>query len=136
MADLRMPEVDRIILSGNLTRDPELTHTSGGTALCKFAIAHNTRYKTKEGESHEDTFFINVTVWGKFGESLNGYLRKGHPVIVEGRLSSSEWEDRKSGEKRQAFDIVADKVHSLAWQEIGENAGATKKDEDADEIDF
>ena len=117
MADLRMPDLNKVFIAGNLTRDPELQYLQSGTGLCKFGLAVNRRYRTKEGEQREETFFINVTVWGKSAEYCGENLKKGKPVLVEGRLQGSEWEDKKTGQKRTSLDIVADRVSQLSWED-------------------
>lgn len=117
MPDLRMPELNKVIIAGNLTRDPELQYLQSGTGLYKFGIAVNRRYKTKEGEQREDTFFINVTVWGKSAEYCGENLKKGKPVLIEGRLQGNEWEDKTTGQKRSAIEIVADRVSQLSWDD-------------------
>lgn len=117
MADLRMPDLNKIFIAGNLTRDPELQYLQSGTGLCKFGLAVNRRYRTKEGEQREETFFINVTVWGKSAEYCGQNLKKGKPVLIEGRLQGNEWEDKTTGQKRTSLDIVADRVSQLSWED-------------------
>ena len=115
MADLRMPDLNTIIIAGRLTRDPELKYTGGGRAYCQVAIANSRRYKTKEGEQREETVFIEGTVWDKFAEYIGEKLRKGRPVLIEGRLSQEEWEDKKTGEKKRATRIRIDRLTPLDW---------------------
>ena len=123
MADLRMPNVNRVTLAGNLTRDPELRYISSGMAVCKLGMAVSNKYKTKTGETREDTLFINVTVWGASGEYCGEHMKKGAPVFVEGRLKMNEWEDKTSGQKRSTIEVTADRVQSLAWEDRGSGGG-------------
>ncbi len=105
-------ELNKIYLVGNLTRDPELRYTGGGTAVCDLRLASNRRYRRggDSGEMVEETCFVDVVVWGRSGENCNQYLRKGNPVLVEGRLKFDQWTSQE-GQKRSKHTIVADRVH-------------------------
>ena len=108
-----MANINRVVLVGNLTRDPELRHTPSGTAVCKLRIAVNSRQKdSSTGEWCEKPNYFDVTVWGNQGESCAQYLSKGRPVGVDGRLDWCEWE-AQDGTKRQAVEIIADSVQFL-----------------------
>src|SRR5579864_5407995 len=108
-----MANINRVVLVGNLTRDPELRHTPSGTAVCKLRIAVNTRQKDQAtGEWGDKPNYFDVTVWGNQGESCAQYLAKGRPVGVDGRLDWREWESQ-DGSKRQAVEIIADSVQFL-----------------------
>ena len=104
--------INRVVLTGNLTRDPVLRNTSSGTPVCGLRIASNTRRKTSGGEWVDKPNYFSVTVWGAQGENCAQYLSKGRPVAVDGRLEGREWEG-KEGNKRQAVDIIADSVQFL-----------------------
>ncbi len=105
--------INRVVLVGNLTRDPELRQTPSGTAVCKLRIAVNTRQKNNEtGEWGDKPNYFDVTVWGNQGESCAQFLSKGRPVAVDGRLDWREWE-AQDGQKRQAVEIIADTVQFL-----------------------
>jgi single-strand DNA-binding protein len=105
--------INRVVLVGNLTRDPELRHTPSGTAVCSLRIAVNTRRKdAATGEWGEKPNYFDITVWGNQGENCAQYLSKGRPVAVDGRLEWREWE-AQDGTKRQAVEIVADSVQFL-----------------------
>jgi single-strand DNA-binding protein len=105
--------INRVVLVGNLTRDPELRHTPSGTAVCSLRLAVNTRRKdAATGEWGEKPNYFDVTVWGNQGENCAQYLSKGRPVGVDGRLEWREWE-AQDGSKRQAVEIVADSVQFL-----------------------
>jgi single-strand DNA-binding protein len=119
-----MANINRVVLVGNLTKDPELRHTPGGAAVCSLRLAVNTRRKDAgTGEWTEKPNYFDVTVWGNQGESCAQYLAKGRPVAIDGRLEWREWE-AQDGTKRQAVEIVADSVQFLGGRDAGgENAG-------------
>jgi len=130
--------INRVVLTGNLTRGTELRATSGGTAVCKLRIAVNTRRKDPStGEWGEKPNYFDVTVWGAQGENCATYLQKGRPVAIDGRLEWREWEG-ENGQKRQAVDIIADSVQFLGSREGGENGGrfTPQSDVPADTADF
>lgn len=114
MSDLRLPDLNRVTLAGRLTRDPELRFLPSGMPLCKLGLAVSRVYK-KDGEKHEEKLFINVTVWGKSGEYCNEHMKKGYPVLVEGRLRANDYTD-KEGNKRTGFEISAERVQQLSWE--------------------
>ena len=133
-----MANINRVIITGNLTRDPELRHTGGGTAVCSLRVAVNTRRKDQStGEWVDKPNFFDVTVWGAQGENCAQYLSKGRPVAVDGRLEWREWET-ENGQKRQAIDIIADSVQFLGSREGSENGGrfTPQSDVPADTGDF
>jgi single-strand DNA-binding protein len=129
--------INRVVLTGNLTRDPELRNTSGGTAVCKLRIACNTRRRDPSGEWVDKPNYFDVTVWGAQGENCAQYLSKGRPVAIDGRLEWREWEDQ-SGNKRQSVDIIADSVQFLGSREDGGNGSrfTPQSDVPADTGDF
>ena len=116
-----MAAINRVVLVGNLTRDPELRHTPSGTAVCSLRVAVNTRRKDETGQWTDKPNYFDVTVWGQQGEACAQYLSKGRPVAVDGRLEWREWE-AQDGSKRQAVDIVADSVQFLGGRMEGETA--------------
>lgn len=113
-----MSDFNRVILVGNLTRDPELRYTPSGQAVCNLGLAINREFKDKQDQKQKDTTFLRVTVWGKQGESCGTYLKKGRPVLVEGRLQSSNWED-KDGKKMSSVEVVAERVQFLGGRDNG-----------------
>jgi single-strand DNA-binding protein len=118
-----MANINRVVLVGNLTKDPELRHTPSGTAVCKLRLAVNTRQKDPQGNWGDKPNYFDVTVWGNQGESCAQYLSKGRPVGVDGRLDWREW-DAQDGSKRQAVEIIADTVQFLGSREGGGGGGA------------
>ena len=130
--------INRVVMTGNLTRDPELRSTNSGTSVCGLRIACNTRRKDGSGNWVDKPNYFDVTVWGAQGENCAQYLQKGRPVAVDGRLEWREWEDKETGRKRQAVDIIADSVQFLGSREGGENGGrfTPQSDVPADTGDF
>jgi single-strand DNA-binding protein len=129
--------INRVVLTGNLTRDPELRNLPSGMAVCSLRIACNTRRKDNTGNWVDKPNYFDVTVWGAQGENCAQYLAKGRPVAVDGRLEWREWDD-KEGHKRQSVDIIADSVQFLGSREGGENGGrfTPQSDVPADTGDF
>jgi single-strand DNA-binding protein len=119
---LAASNVNVVVITGNLTRDPELRHTGGGTAVCELRVAVNSR--RKEGNDWVDKpNYFDVVVWGAQGENCSTYLTKGRPVAVEGRLDWREWEAKDGGGKRQAVQIVANTVQFLGSRDGGGGGG-------------
>ncbi len=115
--------INRVVLTGNLTRDPELRSTSSGMSVCSLRIASNTRRKNQStGEWEDKPNFFDVTVWGAQGENCARFLAKGRPVALDGRLEWREWETPE-GHKRQAVDIIADSVQFLGGRDEGGMGG-------------
>ena len=130
--------INRVVLTGNLTSDPELRSLPSGTSVCKLRVACNTRRKDNStGEWVDKPNYFDVTVWGAQGENCAQYLAKGRPVAVDGRLEWREWQD-KEGNKRQSVDIIADSVQFLGSREGSENGGrfTPQSDVPADTGDF
>ncbi len=130
--------INRVTITGNLTRDPELRSTPGGTAVCKLRVAVNSRRKDGQtGEWVDKPNYFDVTVWGAQGENCANYLSKGRPVAVDGRLEWREWESQDGG-KRQAVEIIADSVQFLGSRDGGGNGNGFqgKSDVPADTSDF
>ncbi|MCM8537934.1 MAG: single-stranded DNA-binding protein [Lentisphaeraceae bacterium] len=114
-----MASFNKVLLMGNLTRDPELRYTGSGAAVCGLGLAVNRSYKTQSGEVKDDTCFVDVTVWGKQGESCNNYLRKGAPVFVEGVLRLESWTDKNTGQNRSRHSVSAESVRFLGAPQKG-----------------
>src|SRR4030081_2015858 len=113
--------INRVVMTGNLTRDPELRTTTSGMSICKLRIACNTRRKnSSSGEWEDKPNFFDVTVWGAQGENCSRFLSKGRPVAIDGRLEWREYETQ-DGHKRQSVDIIADSVQFLGGRDDGGN---------------
>ena len=115
--------INRVVMTGNLTREPELRSLPSGTSVCELRIACNTRRKNSEtGEWEDKPNYFNVKVWGAQGENAARYLSKGRPVAIDGRLEWREWE-AQDGTKRQATDIIADSVQFLGSRDDASGGG-------------
>lgn len=99
--------VNKVILIGNLGKDPEVKFTPSGTAVAKFSLATNERYKDKSGEWQDRTEWHNIVAWQRLAEIVGEYVKKGNKLYIEGRLQTSSWEDKQSGEKKYRTEIVA-----------------------------
>ena len=108
-----MPNYNKVILMGNLTRDPEVRYTSGGTAIAKLGLAVNRRWKNQEGQMQEETTFVDVDAFGRQAETIGQYLKKGRPVMVEGRLKLDQWDDKQTGQKRSKLGVVLENFQFL-----------------------
>lgn len=118
-----MASLNKVLLIGNLTRDPELRYIPSGTAVAKFGLAVNREYVDKaSGEKKDAPCFVDVTVWGKQAEICNQYLSKGRPVFLEGRLEFSSWET-KEGDKRSKLEVVAERVQFLGSPKRDDGGG-------------
>jgi len=131
--------INRVVITGNLTRDPELRSLPSGMSVCSLRVACNTRRKQGEEWVDKPNYF-DVTVWGRQGETAAQYLEKGRPVAIDGRLEWREWDDKETGKKRQSVDIIADSVQFLGSRDgSGEGNGnrfAAQSDVPADTSDF
>jgi single-strand DNA-binding protein len=120
-----MASFNKVILLGNLTRDPEVRYTTGGSAVCDLTLAINHSYTDKRSnERKEEVSFIDVTLWGRTAEIAGEYLAKGRPVLVEGRLHQDKWDDKETGQKRSKLKVVADSMQLLGGRGEGGPAGA------------
>jgi single-strand DNA-binding protein len=128
--------INRVVLTGNLTTDPELRNLPTGTSVCKLRVACNTRRKGPSGDWQDKPNYFDVTVWGAQGENCARYLSKGRPVAIDGRLEWREWETEQG--KRQAIDIVADSVQFLGGRDDGgsSNGFTPRSDVPANTDDF
>ena len=132
--------INRVVLTGNLTADPELRSLPSGTSVCKLRVACNTRRKDQSGEWVDKPNYFDVTVWGAQGDNCARYLSKGRPVAIDGRLEWREWQD-KEGNKRQGVDIIADSVQFLGGRDDaapsgGGNGFTAQSDVPVDTNDF
>src|ERR1043166_7831007 len=101
-----MANFNKVLLMGNLTRDPEVRYTPKGTAVATIGVAVNETYTTQSGEQKEEVVYVDVEVWGRTAENCGQYLSKGRPVFVEGRLRLDQWDDKESGQKRSKLKVV------------------------------
>ncbi len=125
MSDLRVPDLNRVFIAGRLTRDPELRYVGAGNNIpyCRFGIANMRYYKDKNtGERREDTTFVDVTVWRAQAEFVGARLRKGRPVLIEGSLTTNEWEDQATGQKKSRLVLTGQRVTPLDWDDSGGGA--------------
>jgi single-strand DNA-binding protein len=138
MSDFRMPDINRVMLAGRLTRDPELRYTPQGTALCKLGLAVSRTYKGRDGEKKEETLFVDVTVWEKTAEYCGQRLKQGRPILVEGKLRSDSWEDKSTGQKRTKIEVQGLRVQELDWEDRGgapRSSGPSRPAPDAHAMD-
>lgn len=110
--DLRMPNINKVIITGNLVRDPDTRILENGTHLAKMSIANNQRYRDRNGEWQEKTCYVNIVAWRKTAELVAEFCRKGSPVLVEGELSYNSWEDR-DGNQRNRIEVNARRIQFL-----------------------
>ena len=108
-----MASLNKVLLMGNLTRNPEIRYTPGGSAVCEFGMAMNRRFMQANGQEKDETCFVDITVWGKQAESSSRYLQKGSSVFVEGRLVYDQWTEKETGNKRSRLRVNAERVQFL-----------------------
>ena len=136
-----MASFNKVILIGNLTRDPEVKTLPKGTAVCNISMAVNRRWKNEAGDDKEDVYFADCKAFGKQAETIGQWVKKGHPLMIEGRLTREEWDDKKTGEKKSATRIMIESFQFLKGREEGaapvaKPAAAPKPDLDADDLPF
>ena len=122
---------NKVLLMGNLTRDPELRYIPSGQAVTSFTVAVNRTYNSQAGEKKEEVSFIRIVVWARLGEICNEYLKKGSPVFVEGRLQSRSWEGQ-DGQKRSTIEVVAQNVQFLPRGGSRQGGGSAEPAPEAD----
>jgi single-strand DNA-binding protein len=131
-----MASYNKVLLLGNLTRDPELRVTPKGTAVCQFGLAVNRQFKDESGQTREEVTFVDLEAWGKQAETIAKFLTKGRPLFVEGRLKFDQWDDKASGQKRSKLKVVLENFQFLGGREGGPGApggGASGGDEGIDQ---
>src|SRR5277367_1773488 len=116
-----MANLNKVMLMGNLTRDPEVRYTPKGTAVAELGLAINRVYTADNNEKREETTFVDVTLWGRTAEIAGEYLKKGRPVFIEGRLQLDSWDDRETGQKRSKLRVVGENMTMLGSK--GDNPG-------------
>ena len=115
-----MPNLNKVMLMGTLTRDPEVKYLPKGTAVAQIGMAINREYKTDAGEKREEVTFVDVEFFGRTAEVVGEYLKKGRPVFVEGRLKLDTWDDKQTGQKRSKLKVMGEKVEFLGSREGGQ----------------
>jgi single-strand DNA-binding protein len=120
-----MASFNKVILVGNLTRDPELRYTPKGTAIAKFGLAVNRVWTNEAGEKKEEVTFVDIDVFGRTAENVAQYMRKGSPLLVEGRLRLDQWDDKQTGQKRSKLGVVGETIQFLGSPRAGESGAAT-----------
>ena len=113
---------NKVFLMGNLTRDPEVRHTTGNNAVANIGLAVNRRFRTQDGQNREETTFVDCEAWGRTAETMAQYLKKGRPVFVEGRLKLDQWQD-KDGNNRSKLKVVIDTFQFVACGVCGGGGG-------------
>src|SRR6267142_5863980 len=108
-----MANFNKVILAGNLTRDPEVRYTPKGTAIAKLGLAINRTWKNEAGETKEEVTFVDVDAFGRTAEVISQYLKKGRPILIEGRLRYETWDDKQTGQKRSKLGVVLDNFQFL-----------------------
>ncbi|HVT72937.1 MAG TPA: single-stranded DNA-binding protein [Lacunisphaera sp.] len=118
-----MANLNKVMLIGNLTRDPELRVTPKGTAICQFSLAVNRKFRDESGADREEVTYVDIEAWGKSGENIAKYCSKGRPLFVEGRLRLDQWEDKNTKEKRSRMKVVCDNFQFLGSGRGNEGGG-------------
>src|SRR3954463_4369869 len=117
-----MASFNKVILLGNLTRDPEIRYTPKGSAVCDLGIAVNRQYTLENGERREEVTYVDVVLWARLAEIAAEYLKKGRPVFIEGRLQLDTWDDKDTGQKRSKMRVVGETMQLLGSREGGGGA--------------
>ncbi len=122
-----MASFNRVILLGNLTRDPQVRYTPGGTAVSEIGLAVNrTWFDQKTNSRREEVTFVDVTLWGRQAEVAGEYLSKGRQVLIEGRLQLDTWDDKESGQKRSKLRVVCENMTMVGWPRRGRGGGGAE----------
>ncbi|HKS36699.1 MAG TPA: single-stranded DNA-binding protein [Verrucomicrobiae bacterium] len=120
-----MANYNKVILIGNLTRDPELRYTPKGTAVAKIGVAVNRSWRTESGETKEEVTFVDVDAFGRQAETLGQYMKKGRPIMIEGRLKYDTWEDKQTNQKRSKLGVVMESFQFLDYGGRGSDEGGS-----------
>ena len=118
-----MASYNKVILMGNLTRDPQMKYLPSQTAVVEFGLACNRKYKTQSGEQKEEVTFVDCTAFGRTGEVINQYFTKGKPIFIEGRLKYDQWEDKQGGGKRHKLTVVIESFEFIGGRDGGGGGG-------------
>jgi single-strand DNA-binding protein len=126
-----MASFNKVILLGNLTRDPEVRYTPKGSAVCDLGIAVNRSYTLDSGEKREEVTFVDVVLWSRLAEIAGEYLKKGRPIFIEGRLQLDTWDDKQSGQKRSKLRVIGETMQLLGGRPPGAGGGAGEGGEES-----
>jgi len=118
-----MASFNKVILLGNLTRDPEVRYTPKGSAVCDLGVAVNRQYTLDSGEKREEVTFVDVVLWSRLAEIAGEYLKKGRPIFIEGRLQLDTWDDKQSGQKRSKLRVIGETMQLLGGRPPGTGGG-------------
>lgn len=124
-----MASFNKVLLLGNLTRDPEIKYTPKGTAVTEFGLAVNRHYTTEAGEKREEVTFVNLVAYARQAEIIGEFCKKGKPLFVEGRLKLEQWDDKQSGQKRSATKVIVETFQLLGGRPEGAAATTTAEEE-------
>lgn len=119
-----MPNLNKVQLMGNLTRDPEVRYTPKGTAVTDIGLAINRTFNSDEGDRREETTFVDITFWGRLAEVIGEYMKKGRPMYVEGRLQLDTWEDKTTGQQRSRLKVVGENFQFLGGRDDSGGSGS------------
>jgi len=108
-----MANFNKVLLMGNLTRDPEVRYTPKGTAIAALGLAINRKWTGEDGQAHEEVTFVDVDLWGRQAEVAQQYLHKGSPIFIEGRLKYDQWDDKQTGQKRSRLKVTGERIQLL-----------------------
>ena len=121
-----MASFNKVILLGNLTRDPEVRYTPKGSAVCDLGIAINRQYTLDSGEKREEVTYVDVVLWARLAEIAGEYLKKGRPIFIEGRLQLDTWDDKQSGQKRSKLRVIGETMQLLGGRPPGAGGAAAE----------
>ena|SRR5947209_7610569 len=132
-----MAGINKVIIVGNLGRDPEMRYTSSGTPVTSFSVAVSRRWSGQDGEQREETEWFNVVCWNKLAEISNQYLQKGKQVFIEGRLRTRSWDDQQTGEKKYRTEVIANEMQMLGQRgDQGDSGPGRSSDVPASDTEF
>ena len=129
-----MPNLNKVQLMGNITRDPEVRYTPKGTAVTDIGLAINRNYSTDDGDRREETTFVDITFWGRQAEVIGEYMKKGRPLYVEGRLQLDQWEDKNTGQQRSRLKVIGDNFQFLGGRDEGGQRGGGQGQQSSQQV--
>ena len=119
--------LNQLFIGGNLTRDPELRFTPNGTAICKFGVAVNRKWKTESGEEKEEVTFVDIDCFGKTAELIAKLFKKGKPILVQGRLKLEQWDDKQTGQKKSKLGVALESFQFCGGDKVETNAATARR---------